>query len=177
LLGVSRETIRQRLRDAGGVAGLCAWAVEHKLASQADADAWALQDALASANRQGANLATTANHSRDAKSHDFKGLTGDESGRILSSDMSAVPVAMNQRSSVKVDGSDREFAKRVALEVALRMGLPREDMSEVVSRMIAFFRRQGDPARVAQMLIDSEHCERRRGEDRRSEQDEGGGSE
>lgn len=155
LLGVSRETVRQRLQTVGGMKALVAWAVEAGLASKEEADALAALDALASANPGTANPARSGWAPEGANSSEIRHLTPFSGRPILGGVMSAVHTASLQSSTVRVDGEDREFLKRVALEVALKLGLPREDMSRVMSRMVAFFREQGgDPATVAQMLID-----------------------
>jgi hypothetical protein len=149
LLGVSRETVRLRLKEVGGDDALIALAVRIGEASQAEAVALAQLAALAARNRQGANLEHGAKH------HEIRHLTGIEGGRMLSASMSAVPTVIPQSSTVRLNGEDREFAKRIALEIALKLGLPREDMSEAVSRMIGYFRAaHGDePSKVAEALI------------------------
>lgn len=165
LLAVSRETVRQRLKDVGGFAGLIAWAVNAKLASEAEGNALAALAALAPANRQRAHQADDANDEDAAKSSQIRQLTGPVGRPIFSASMSTAVIPVDaQGSTVRVIGHDREFMKRVALEVALKLGLSREDMSQVASRMIEFFRQQGDPARVAEMLIVASQQARERGD-------------
>jgi hypothetical protein len=105
ILGVSRETVRQRLLAAGGLDGLCTWAMTNGSAAVAAPG--------------GNDMATTT----------------------------------SSNSSVQVGGENRAFLKRIALEVTLQAGTAREDMSHVVALMIEHFRRQGDAAAVASMLL------------------------
>jgi hypothetical protein len=156
LMGVSRETVRQRLIAVGGIPALIAWAVECGLATKDDSVALAALAALASANPGNANQGNDGQAVSSANSSEIRHLRRGHALPILAGVMSGVQTASLQSSTVRVDGDDREFMKRGALEVALQLGLPREDMSGVASRMLAFFRRHGgDPAAVAKMLIEA----------------------
>jgi hypothetical protein len=151
VMGFSRETIRQRLLDVGGFEGLIAWAVESGVASKAEADALSALASLAPANRHGANHQDSAN---PAKPHGPRHLTGVVGRPIFAANMSAVPIAMPpSSSSIRVDGDNRAFLKRLAVEVSLQMGTAREDMSAVVALMIEFFREKGDPGEVTALLV------------------------
>lgn len=155
VIGVSRETVRLRLKAVGGFKGLLEWAVRTGVASQAEADAWAAVIALAPANRQPANMASDDLAPEDANSHEIRRLREKVGRPIFAADMSTmVAAAIPQSSTVRIEGTRREFAKRVALEVALKTGMPREDMSSVMARMVDYFEKLGDPASVANLLIE-----------------------
>jgi len=152
-LGVTRETVRQWLRPMGGLVGILALAAKRAWASRDVLDDLA---PLAVGTAKGAKGAKTANHMDTANTANATGnwhLRADEENPTVSSPMSTATLAVPQSSQVRLDGARREFAKRVALEVELKVGLPREDMSSVVGRMVDWFRDRGDPAAVAQMLI------------------------
>lgn len=156
LLRVSRETVRQWLLEVGGKRGLIAWAVQVGLATQAEADALAALVALAPANRQGANYDPGGLAAEAANPSEIRHFPTAAGVPIFAADMSTVATPVPQSSTIRLDGPRREFAKRVALEFALKAGRPREDMSEVVARMIEYFRRLGDPGAVADLLLQSE---------------------
>lgn len=159
VLHVSRETVRQWLLPIGGVGGLIAMAAKHEWASKEAISALTALAALAPANRQGANHEGSGLAAGDANVNGIRHLRPGGDGSNLAINMSTATAAMPQSSTVRLDGVQREFAKRVALEVALKAGLPREDMSSVVARMIDYFRGQGDPETVAQLLIGGDQPE------------------
>jgi hypothetical protein len=57
-------------------------------------------------------------------------------------------------STIRVSGEARRFLKRLALEVTLLAGTPREDMSFVVALMVEHLRRSGAPDQVAAVLLE-----------------------
>jgi hypothetical protein len=150
-MGVSRETIRQRLMEVGGFEGLIAWATGEGIASESEASALAALASLAPANRQAAKQPYASD---TAKPRGVRHLTPAVGRPIFAGNMSAVPIAnIPSSSSIRVDGDNRAFLKRLAVEVSLRMGTAREDMSSVVALMIQFFREKGDPTAVTDMLV------------------------
>jgi hypothetical protein len=161
VMGFSRETIRQRLKEVGGFEGLIAWAVESGLASQAEGNALAALAALAPANRQDAKAQSGM---ESAKPHTVRHLTAVAGRPIFASNMSAVPIAVPGSSSIRVEGDNRAFLKRLAVEVSLRMGTAREDMSFVVGLMVEYFREKGDPTLVTDMLVSTAGATEEQGE-------------
>jgi len=155
LLGVSRETIRLRLIEAGGFPGLITKAAEMGLATKAEAADLAAAVALAPATRQGANQEVGANDESSANQPEIRHLRGSSGAPIFSGIMSTMPQAqIPQSTTVRVTGQERAFGKRVAVELSLKAGLPREDLSVVVTRMIGYFMARGGPDKVAEMLME-----------------------
>jgi hypothetical protein len=153
VLGVSRETVRQWLLPIGGVAGLIAMAAQQEWASKEELSALTALAVLAPASRQGANRHWISDGANMSGTRHLRSVLADPT---FAANMGTATAVMPQTSTVRLDGAQREFAKRVALEVALKAGLPREDVSGVLALMIDYFRRDGDPATVAQLLLGGE---------------------